>query len=98
MKRNWTTDELIDHWTLLPDERTFVDDVYTAPNQLGLAVLFKSFQYLGRFPQYQVDIPASVIDFVARLCSLRLEFADRGSASPTHSPTAGVPRRECARG
>lgn len=84
MKRNWTTDELIDHWTLLPDERTFVEGVYTAPNQLGVAVLLKSFQYLGRFPQYQVDIPASVIDFVARQLNIQVTaFAAYGWTSRT---------------
>src|SRR5689334_13075829 len=40
MKRNWTTEELIDYWTLLPNELELVGNKI-GPTCLGFAVLLK---------------------------------------------------------
>jgi hypothetical protein len=47
MKRNWTIDELIDHWTLTPGERELAKQAVGANNQWGRALLLKWFQYAG---------------------------------------------------
>jgi len=65
MKRRWDPEELIDHWTLLPDELSLVGNK-TGPTRLGFAILLKAFQLAGRFPNDQSDIPQTVIDYVAK--------------------------------
>ncbi len=66
MKRNWTLDELIDHWTLTPEEQKMAKRAIEASNQLGTALLLKWFQYEGRFPHRKQDIPSAVVQFLAR--------------------------------
>ena len=66
MKRNWTIDELIDHWTLTPGEREIAKRAIGVDNQLGRALLLKWFQYAGRFPQRKQEIPSAVVQFLAR--------------------------------
>lgn len=65
MKRAWERDELLDHWTLLPQEVTLVQQTKTDASRLGLALLLKWFQYEGQFPQQRREVPAPVLAFVA---------------------------------
>ena len=64
MKRNWQSEELIEHWTLLPNELTLLKGK-TAPNRLGLAMMLKFYQYEGQFPTTSADVPAQVIRYLA---------------------------------
>ncbi len=43
MKRHWEPDEVVDHWTLLPDELTLLANKAGA-TRLGFAALLKFFQ------------------------------------------------------
>jgi TnpA family transposase len=70
MKRRWTLDELIDHWALLPNEIRAVNHARTDKNRLGLALLLKWFQHENRFPRRKQEIPADVLDFLARQLSV----------------------------
>jgi len=65
MKRRWETEELVDHWTLLPAELTLLANK-TGATRLGFAVLLKSFQVEARFPQRKQDVPGAVVVFVAK--------------------------------
>ncbi len=65
MKRNWTIDELVDSWTLLPNELELVGNK-TGPTRLGFALLLKFFQLEARFPAAKNEIPRSVVDYVAK--------------------------------
>lgn len=38
----------------------------SGPTRLGFAVFLKFLQYEGRFPQHPYDIPARVVEYVAR--------------------------------
>ena len=49
MKRNWTIEELIEHWTLLPPELALVGNK-TGPTRLGFALLLK---FLPSKPTFQ---------------------------------------------
>ncbi len=49
MKRNWTDDELIEHFILVPMERQLIGNK-TGASRLGFAVLLKYFQHEARFP------------------------------------------------
>jgi hypothetical protein len=65
MKRNWTTEELVEHWTLLPNELDVVGNK-TGPTRLGFAVLLKFFQLQARFPSGKNEIPRVVVTYVAK--------------------------------
>ena len=65
MKREWQTEELIEHWTLLPGEWPLVGNKH-GPTRLGFAVLLKCFQYEGRFPRHPHEVPSSVVAYLAQ--------------------------------
>ena len=69
MKRNWQPEELVEHWTLLPNELALLIQ-RTDSNRLGFALLLKFFQYAGRFPQERQEIPTSVVRYVAQQLNL----------------------------
>src|SRR3954469_21923868 len=60
MKRQWTADELVEHWTLHPSDLELLAQKVSA-TRLGYAVLLKYFQYDGRFPQYKGDVPPAAL-------------------------------------
>lgn len=66
MKQNWTIDELIDNWTLLPNELELATRPNARVNRLGFALLLKYFQIEGQFPYHQSEIPQTAITYVAR--------------------------------
>lgn len=60
MRRNWQADELVEHWTLLPDELILLTNK-TNPNRLGFALLLKFFQLEARFPHNKHEVPKVVV-------------------------------------
>lgn len=66
MKHNWTLDELIDSWTLLPNELELVNSSKADHNRLVFALLLKYFQLEGKFPRHQREIPQTAVNYVAR--------------------------------
>lgn len=66
MKRHWELDELVEHWTLLPNELALVGNK-TDPNRLGFAVLLKFFQIEARFPVEPQEVPDVVVQYIAQL-------------------------------
>ncbi len=73
MKHNWTLDELIDSWTLLPNEMDLVSGSKASHNRLGFALLLKYFQIEGKFPRYRREVPQTAVDYVARQLKLSSE-------------------------
>jgi hypothetical protein len=65
MKNNWTIDELIEHFTFLPNELSAIGNK-TAETRIGFAVLFKFFQNEARFPNTKDEIPATTINYIAK--------------------------------
>jgi hypothetical protein len=65
MKRNWELDEIIDHFTFLPNELTQVGNK-TGETRLGFGVMFKYFQYEARFPNYKNEVPIEIIEYIAK--------------------------------
>ena len=76
MKRNWQPEELIEHWTILPSELELLTKK-TATNRLGIALLLKYFQYVGRFPTSRTEIPDDVISYVAKLLKIPPDSFER---------------------
>ncbi len=64
MKRDWHSEELIEHWTLTPEEKQQVVSK-REPTRLGFAVMFKFFQHQGRFPKSAREVPKVVVDHLA---------------------------------
>jgi len=65
MKRQWTADELAEHWTLYPADEALLANK-AAATRLGCALLLKYFQIDGRFPPRKGDVPPAAIVHVAQ--------------------------------
>jgi len=76
MKRQWTRDELADHWTLAPKELELLANK-TGATRLGFAVLLKAFVFEGRFPRQKHDVPGAVIVHVANQVNVPADLYPR---------------------
>lgn len=65
MARRFELDELVEHFTLLPDEVVLLGDKQGA-SRLGLALLLKHFTLAGRFPTGRGELADESVEFVAR--------------------------------
>jgi TnpA family transposase len=70
MKRQWQTEELLDYWTLQPEEQELLVGKKADHNRLAFVLLLKFFQIAGYFPRRRQDIPKVVQDFVAQRLGL----------------------------
>jgi hypothetical protein len=68
-------DELVEHWTVLEDERKLIAGK-RGPTRLGFAVLLKFFTQRGRLPSGRSELPDEAIEFVAR--QVRAPASDMG--------------------
>jgi hypothetical protein len=64
VKRSWTEEELIERWTLDPDELPLLGGK-TGPTRLGFAVLLRFFAGEGRFPGSKGEVPGQAITYLA---------------------------------
>src|SRR5438477_5022048 len=64
MKRTWTSEELLEHFTLLPDELAAIGN-QSGATRLGFAVLLKCLHYEGRFPRSRLEVAPDVVRFLA---------------------------------
>jgi Domain of unknown function (DUF4158) len=64
MKQDWHPDELAQHWTLSPDERELLGNK-SGTTRLSFAILLKTFQFQGRFPDRCEDVAGSVVAHLA---------------------------------
>jgi hypothetical protein len=87
MKRDWHSEELIEHWTLTPDEKQQALSK-RGPPRLAFAVLLKAFQYQGRFPRSARDVPNPVVEYLAQQLDLTpqlwLDYDWQGRAVKYH--------------
>jgi len=65
MARRLEPDELVEHFTLLPDEAALLRNKSGA-TRLGFALLLKFFTRMGRFPSGRGELADEVVEFVAR--------------------------------
>jgi hypothetical protein len=73
MKRQWTRDELAEHWTLLPEELKLLANK-TGATHLGFALLLKAFAYQGRFPRQMHELPGPAIVHLANQVGVPAEL------------------------
>ncbi len=63
MRRNWSSEELVAHWTLLPAEMELLANK-TGPTRRGFAVLLQFFAREAHFPYAKNDVPPDVIRYL----------------------------------
>ncbi len=59
-------DELVEHWTVLDDERNLVLEKRGGAQRLGFALVLKFYTLHGRFPRGRAEFSDEVVEFVAR--------------------------------
>lgn len=69
MNQSWDVDDIIHHFTLLPSEIAFLGS-NDPHNHLGKALLLKFFQYEGRFPENETELPAAIVEYVTQQLNL----------------------------
>lgn len=69
MNQSWDVDDIIHHFTLLPSEIAFLGS-NDPHNHLGKALLLKFFQYEGRFPENETELPTAIVEYVAQQLNL----------------------------
>jgi len=69
MKRNWSTDELIEFFTLTPKDLELIGNK-TGATRLGFSVLLKFFQVEARFPSSKGEVPEDITIFIAKQLKL----------------------------
>lgn len=80
MRQDWHPEELAQHWTLSPDERELLGNK-TGAIRLSFAVLLKTFQFDGRFPDRREDVAGSIITHLARQTGVPPEAYSKGEWS-----------------
>jgi hypothetical protein len=73
MKRQWSEEDLVEHWTLDSGDRALLGNK-TGATRLGFAVLLKFFRQEGRFPQHTNEVANPIITFLA--AQVRVDAAD----------------------
>jgi hypothetical protein len=69
LKRQWDATELVEHFTLMPEEMALLESK-SEENRLGFAVLLKFFQMEARFPRAKHEVPKLVVSYIASLLGL----------------------------
>ena len=65
MKRNWSSDELLENFTILETEFEVMGRL-TGLAKLGFSVVLKFFQIEARFPEQADEIPRILIEYIAK--------------------------------
>jgi len=88
VKRQWSSDDLMTHFTILPHEHQIIAPLRTDYTRLGFAVLLKCFLLDGRFPQFRMDVPTTVLAFLATQLDIDpvvyVQYEWRGRSSEDH--------------
>jgi hypothetical protein len=80
MKQDWRPEELAQHWTLSPNEREPLGNK-TGATRLSFAVLLKTFQFDGGFPDRREDVAGSIVTHLARQIGVPPEAYSKGEWS-----------------
>ena len=87
MRQQWQDNELIESWTLEPEDLKLIRNK-TGKTRLGFAVLLKFFELEARFPLASEEIPIEAVDFMARQVGVKIQdwkdYAWTGSSWKRH--------------
>jgi TnpA family transposase len=73
MKRTWELHELIEQWTLLPNELEWLGNKIRE-TRLGFAIGLKFFQQEHCFPETPQDVPAVIVRYIAQQVEVEPEL------------------------
>lgn len=73
MKQNWELEDLIEHFTVIPEEMRLLRNKYGG-TRLGFSVLLKFFQYHGCFPKGKHEISPQVIGYIAKQVDVPMDL------------------------
>lgn len=76
MKRRWPEEELIERWTLAPDELPLLSNK-TGTTRLGFPVLLRFFAGEGRFPKSKGEVSGQVVSYLAKQVGMQAEEYQR---------------------
>ncbi|MGD1704712.1 Tn3 family transposase [Dapis sp. BLCC M229] len=65
VKSHWKTEELVENWTIIPQELELIQKKKIGSNQISFAILLKYFQLMARFPDKSEEIPDIIIYYIA---------------------------------
>ena len=83
MKRNWELEELIEHFTIMPNEMALIGNK-TGETRLGFAVLLKFFQLEAKFPNSMNEIPEIIVKYIAKQVITSFKFKKYDINSRAH--------------
>jgi hypothetical protein len=69
-QKNYTYEDLVEHFLLDETEQEFIAQFRGDANRHGVAILLKSLQHLGYFPQHINETPYQVKAFIAKQLNL----------------------------
>src|SRR4051794_39457783 len=75
MRRQWSADELGEHWTLGPEDRALLADLADA-GKLGLAAQLAHWRRHGRFPDDEADLAPAAIERLAAQIGVAADVLD----------------------
>ena len=70
MKKYWDSEELIEFFTFTKKELEILKNK-SDETKLGFAILFKFFQYNGRFPTHKKEISKDIIKFISKQLKIK---------------------------
>ncbi|SHK42077.1 Tn3 family transposase [Tepidibacter formicigenes] len=76
MKRNWELEELIEHFTIMPNEMSLIGNK-SGETRLGFIVLLKFFQFEARFPDSKHEIEKVIIEYIAKQIQVKSTLFER---------------------
>ena len=83
-KAAYVHEELVEHFLLSPAEHALVETCHGETNRHSVAVLLKTVQYLGYFPEDLQQVPPAIRTFIAHQLQL---LWDHTAAYPWQSST-----------
>jgi uncharacterized protein DUF4158 len=90
MKQDWHLEELALHWTLCESELELLG-TKTGATRLSFAILLKTFQFFGRFPDRREDVAGGIVSYLASQTGVPPEayfdgeWSERGHESGGHA-------------
>lgn len=76
MKRNWDLEELIEHFTIMPNEMATIGNKF-GETKLGFIVLLKFFQVEAKFPNSKHEISKDIIQYIAKQVQVKAELFEK---------------------
>ncbi|MBU3182754.1 DUF4158 domain-containing protein [Clostridium psychrophilum] len=65
MKRNWELEDLVEQFTIMPNDMSLIRN-NSGETRLGFPIVLKFFQYEATFSNFKNEIPKQVVEYIAK--------------------------------